>query len=39
LEAVRNADYCVVLGKGKLVRTGNAEDMLAEGTGFNGLLG
>ena len=38
LEAVRNADY-VVLGKGKLVRAGNAKDMLAEGTGFSGLLG
>lgn len=30
LAAVRNAD-CVVLGKGKLVRAGNAKDMLAEG--------
>ena len=39
LEAVRNADYCVVLGKGKLVRAGNAKDTLAEGTGFSGLLG
>ena len=36
LEAVRNADS-VVLGKGKLVRSGNAKDMLAEGTRFNGL--
>jgi ABC-type multidrug transport system fused ATPase/permease subunit len=43
LEAVRNADYCVVpgkgKGKGKPVRTGNAKDMLAERTGFSGLLG
>ena len=39
LEAVRNADYCVVLGKRKLVRAGNAKDMLAEGTGISGLLG
>lgn len=38
LEAVRSAD-CVVLGKGKFVRAGNAKDMLAEGTGFSGLLG
>ena len=39
LETVRNADYCVMLGKGKLVRAGNAKDMLAGGTGFSGLLG
>jgi len=38
LEAVRNAD-CVVLGKGKFVRAGNAKDMLAGGIGFSGLLG
>nr|POE62773.1 atp-dependent bile acid permease [Quercus suber] len=28
LEAVRNADYCVVLGKGKIVEQGPAEEML-----------
>ena len=38
LEVVKNAD-CVALGKGKLVRAGNAKDMLAGGTGFSGLLG
>lgn len=40
LEAVRNADFCVVLGKGKLVKAGRAKDMLREGTegNFQGLL-
>jgi ABC-type multidrug transport system fused ATPase/permease subunit len=38
LEAVKNADYCVVLGKGKLVRAGKAEDMLREGSEFSGML-
>ena len=28
LEAVRNADYCIVLGKGKVVEQGPAEEML-----------
>lgn len=30
LEAVKNADYCIVLGKGKVVKQGRAEDLLAE---------
>lgn len=30
LEAVRNADYCIVLGKGKVLRQGPAEKMLNE---------
>jgi ABC-type multidrug transport system fused ATPase/permease subunit len=38
LEAVKNADYCVVLGKGKLIRAGKAEDMLREGGEFSGML-
>lgn len=38
LEAVRNADYCVVLGKGKLVKSGKAKDMLREGGEFTGML-
>ncbi|KAL5385592.1 hypothetical protein DPSP01_004705 [Paraphaeosphaeria sporulosa] len=38
LEAVRNADYCVVLGKGKLVKSGKAVDMLREGGEFTGML-
>ncbi|KAF9734776.1 hypothetical protein PMIN03_003396 [Paraphaeosphaeria minitans] len=38
LEAVRNADYCVVLGKGKLVKAGKAVDMLREGGEFTGML-
>ena len=28
LEAVRNADYCIVLGKGKILRQGTATEML-----------
>lgn len=28
LEAVRNADYCIVLGKGKVIEQGPAEEML-----------
>ena len=39
LEAVRNADYCIVLGKGKVIKAGKAEDMLGDGSGFGGLLG
>lgn len=31
LEAVKNADYCVVLGKGKVIRAGRAKDMLENG--------
>ncbi len=27
LEAVKNADYCIVLGKGKLVKAGKAEEL------------
>ncbi|CAG5144885.1 uncharacterized protein ALTATR162_LOCUS1619 [Alternaria atra] len=38
LEAVKEADYCVVLGKGKLVKAGKAEDMLREGGEFQGML-
>ncbi|OCL05499.1 P-loop containing nucleoside triphosphate hydrolase protein [Glonium stellatum] len=38
LEAVRNADYCIVLGKGKVLQAGRAEDMLGDGGGFGGLL-
>jgi ABC-type multidrug transport system fused ATPase/permease subunit len=37
-QAVKNADYCVVLGKGKLVKAGRAEDMLREGGEFTGML-
>lgn len=33
LEAVKNAEYCVVLGKGKLVRYGSAREILNEGSG------
>jgi len=38
LEAVRSADYCVVLGKGKIIKVGRAEDMLREGGEFSGML-
>ncbi|KAF2019292.1 ABC bile acid transporter-like protein [Aaosphaeria arxii CBS 175.79] len=38
LEAVKNADYCVVLGKGKLVKAGKASDMLKDGGEFAGML-
>lgn len=38
LEAVRNATHCVVLGKGKLVRSGSAEEMLGEGSEVRGML-
>ncbi|KAF2824326.1 P-loop containing nucleoside triphosphate hydrolase protein [Ophiobolus disseminans] len=38
LEAVQNADYCIVLGKGKLVKAGKAVDMLEEGGEFSGML-
>ncbi|KAF2877433.1 P-loop containing nucleoside triphosphate hydrolase protein [Massariosphaeria phaeospora] len=38
LEAVRNADYCVVLGKGKVLRSGKAAEMLREGGEFSGML-
>jgi ABC-type multidrug transport system fused ATPase/permease subunit len=38
LEAVKNADYCIVLGKGKLVKAGKAVDMLNEGSEFSGML-
>ncbi|UJO16264.1 ATP-dependent bile acid permease [Fulvia fulva] len=30
LEAVRNADYCIVLGKGKIIEQGPAAEMLGE---------
>ena len=30
LEAVRGADYCLVLGKGKILEQGPAEEMLRE---------
>lgn len=32
LEAVRNADYCIVLGKGKILEQGPAEEMLKSRT-------
>ncbi|KAJ4363024.1 hypothetical protein N0V83_010142 [Neocucurbitaria cava] len=38
LEAVKNADYCIVLGKGKLIKAGKAADMLKEGSEFSGML-
>jgi ABC-type multidrug transport system fused ATPase/permease subunit len=38
LEAVKNADYCIVLGKGKLVKAGKAADMLSEDSEFAGML-
>lgn len=38
LEAVKNADYCVVLGKGKLIKAGRASDMLRDGGEFTGML-
>lgn len=39
LEAVKNADYCIVLGAGRLVKQGPAAEMLSEGKGeFAGLL-
>lgn len=30
LEAVKNAEYCVVLGKGRVIKQGRAEDILRE---------
>lgn len=30
LEAVRNADYCIVLGKGKVLKQGPAADMMSD---------
>ncbi|KAF2093797.1 ABC bile acid transporter-like protein [Rhizodiscina lignyota] len=40
LEAVRNADYCIVLSKGKLEAAGPAKEMLkGNENGFGGLLG
>ncbi|KAF2180532.1 P-loop containing nucleoside triphosphate hydrolase protein [Zopfia rhizophila CBS 207.26] len=39
LEAVKNADYCVVLGNGKLVKSGRASDMLSKGSEFSEMLG
>lgn len=39
LEAVQNADYCVVLSKGKLVQAGPAAEMLKDDeNGFGKLL-
>jgi ABC-type multidrug transport system fused ATPase/permease subunit len=32
LEAVKNADYCIVLGKGRVIRQGRAADILKENT-------
>lgn len=32
LEAVKNAEYCIVLGKGRLIKYGRAEDILKEGS-------
>ena len=40
LEAVKNADFCVVLGKGKLIEAGPAVDMLKRNENrYSGLLG
>lgn len=30
LEAVKNAEYCIVLGKGKLIKYGSAQEILNE---------
>lgn len=30
LEAVKNAEYCIVLGKGRMIKHGRAEDILKE---------
>ncbi|KAF2475657.1 ABC bile acid transporter-like protein [Lindgomyces ingoldianus] len=38
IEAVKNADFCVVLGKGKVVKSGRASDMLREGSEFTRML-
>ncbi|KAF2684468.1 ABC bile acid transporter-like protein [Lentithecium fluviatile CBS 122367] len=38
LEAVKSADFCVVLGKGKLVKAGKAADMLREGSELREML-
>jgi ABC-type multidrug transport system fused ATPase/permease subunit len=38
LEAVNNADYCIVLGKKKLIRAGRAADMLKEGGELRAML-
>lgn len=38
LEAVRHADWCVVLGKGKLLRSGSAAEMMSEGSDVRGML-
>lgn len=39
IEAVKNADYCIVLSKGKLVEAGPAKDMIKkQGEGFGALL-
>ena len=34
LEAVRNADYCIVLDQGQILRQGNAVDVLKETEGM-----
>lgn len=33
LEAVKNAEYCIVLGKGRILKHGRAEDILKENGG------
>lgn len=38
LEAVKNADYCIVLGKGKVIKAGKAADILREGGEFSEML-
>ncbi|ORY09507.1 hypothetical protein BCR34DRAFT_602769 [Clohesyomyces aquaticus] len=38
LEAVKNADFCVVLGKGQVVKAGRASEMLREGSELRGML-
>jgi len=38
LEAVKNAEFCIVLGKGRVVKAGRASEMLREGSEFSGML-
>ena len=38
LEAVKEADFAVVLGKGRLVQAGKAEEMLRDGGEVSGML-
>lgn len=39
LEAVKNAEFCIVLGKGRLIKQGRAEDILKDdSSALPGLL-